>query len=111
MSALIVDQFSENKPLLNLVDKLLEKYRMGRTTRAIVLTHNASETHWYGRLLEGATAICIVSGRIYFHAINDSNQVYQSKGAPFQGQFITYLGSNWETFCTTFRTLGLAYAS
>ena len=88
------------------VDKLLEEYRMGRTTQAIVLTHNASETRWYGRLLEEATVICIVSGRIRFYTINGSNQVYQPKDAPLQGQFITYLGSNWETFCATFKTLG-----
>jgi len=55
------------------VDKLLEEYRGGRTTQAIVLTHNASETRWYGRLLEEASAICIVSGRIRFYAINGGN--------------------------------------
>ena len=88
------------------IDKLLEEYRIGRATQAIVLTHNASETRWYGRLLEESTAICIVSGRIRFYAINDGNQVYQPKGAPLQGQFITYLGNNWETFCATFKTLG-----
>ena len=88
------------------VDKLLEEYRVKRTTEAIVLTHNASETRWYGRLLEEATAICIVSGRIRFYAINGGNQVYQPKGAPLQGQFITYLGNNWKTFCATFKILG-----
>ena len=96
----------ERKLIDAFVDKLLEEYRRGRTTQAIVLTHNASETRWYGRLLEEATAICIVSGRIRFYAINDSNEVYQPKGAPLQGQFITYLGSNWETFCDIFKVLG-----
>ena len=88
------------------IDKLLEEYRVGNTTEAIVLTHNASETRWYGRLLEETTAICIVSGRIKFYAIDDGNQVYQPKGAPLQGQFITYLGENWETFCDIFKILG-----
>lgn len=88
------------------VDKLLEEYRVGRTTEAIVLTHNASETRWYGRLLEESTAICIVSGRIRFYAINGGNQVYQPKGAPLQGQLITYLGDNWEIFCDIFKALG-----
>ena len=88
------------------VDKLLLEYRSERTTEAIILTHNASETRWYGRLLEEATAICIVSGRIRFFAINGGNQVYQPKGAPLQGQFITYFGNNWETFCDIFKALG-----
>lgn len=79
---------------------------MGRTTQAIVLTHNTSETYWYGRLLEEAAAICIVSGRIRFYATNGNNRVYQSKSSSLQGQPIIYLGSNWETFCSTFRTLG-----
>ena len=89
------------------IDKLLEEYRTGRATQAIVLTHNASETRWYGRLLEEATAMYIVSGRIRFYAINGGNQVYQPKGAPLQDQFITYLGSNWKTFCNTFTKLGV----
>lgn len=89
------------------VDKLLEEYQIGRTTEAIVLTHNASETRWYGKLLQEATAICIVSGRIRFYAINGNNEVYQPKGAPLQGQFITYLGKNWETFCNVFEALGV----
>ena len=88
------------------VDKLLEEYRSKRTTEAIILTHNASETRWYGRLLEETTAMCIVSGRIRFYAINDVNEVFQPKGAPLQGQFITYLGENWETFCGIFKVLG-----
>ena len=88
------------------VDKLLEEYRMGRTTDAVVLTNNASETRWYGRLLEKATAICIISGRIRFYVTNDGNQVYKPKGAPLQGQFITYLGNDWQTFCDTFKILG-----
>ena len=89
------------------IDKLILEYQSKRTKEAIVLTHNASETRWYGRLLEEATAMCIVSGRIRFYAINDGNQVYQPKGAPLQGQFITYLGKNWKKFCSTFKTLGI----
>ena len=88
------------------VDKLLHEYREGRTTQAIVLTHNASETRWYGRLLEESTAICIVLGRIRFYAMSDNNEVYQPKGGPLQGQFITYIGNDWERFCDTFKALG-----
>ena len=88
------------------VDKLLEEYRAGRTTEAVVLTNNSSETRWYGKLLEESSAICVVSGRIRFCAIDSSNQVYQLKGAPLQGQLITYVGNNWETFSETFKTLG-----
>lgn len=88
------------------IDKLLEEYHAGRTTEAIILTHNASETKWYGKLLEETTAMCVVSGRIRFYAINNGGQVYKPKGAPLQGQFITYIGSNWQTFCDIFKQLG-----
>lgn len=89
------------------IDKLISEYRIGRTTEAIVLTHNASETRWYGRLLGEASAMCIVSGRIKFYAISEGNEVYQPKGAPLQGQFITYLGRNSETFCHIFKEIGI----
>jgi len=74
-------------PLIgDFVDKLLREMDAGRTSVAIVLVNNATETKWAQRLLKRATAVCFPSGRIKYldHTGTPAN-------TPLQGQMLVYL--------------------
>jgi ParB family chromosome partitioning protein len=90
-----------SKDLLpHFVEKLVEEVSSGRTTAAIMLTHNYTDTEWFHRAESLAEAICFTRGRIAFiPAVGD-------KAAPTQGQAFFYYGSNVEHFRSVFASVG-----
>lgn len=79
---------------------LVEKITTGKTTEAIVLVNNATETKWFQELLCVSSAICFTLGRIHFLKPDGV------KGSPLQGQAILYFGDQSEAFVDEFKTFG-----
>ena len=63
--------------------------------------NNATETAWFQRLLEGATAVCLIKSRVKFLNVD-----LKPKGAPLQGQVVIYAGPNVAAFHDEFSPLG-----
>jgi phage N-6-adenine-methyltransferase len=82
------------------IDKLIEEVKAGRTTQAIVLTNNSTDTEWFRRAAEAATAICFTYGRVNFTTPGGAEV------APTQGQAFFYFGSNLKQFVEVFSKIG-----
>jgi hypothetical protein len=91
-SAGIVDQF---------VAKLLDHYRTGDVTSAVVLTNNSTDTAWWQSLAERSTALCHLRGRRWFYAADGES------GSPLQGQTLCYLGEQPGEFMRAFSEFGI----
>lgn len=89
---------------LELVSRFAEKlayhFSLGEVTEAIVLVNNATETSWFGRLAEIATALVFPRGRVRFWSPDGVIS------CPLQGQAIVYIGQKPEAFLNTFRAFG-----
>jgi len=83
------------------VDKLVEEIGSGRTTEAILLTHNYSDTAWFQRAASFAAALCFTSGRIRFVSPDGE------RASPTQGQTFFYFGDRVERFAAVFSRVGL----
>ncbi len=68
---------------------------------AIVLVNNATETAWFHRMCERASAICFPRGRVRFWGPEGR------RGAPLQGQALIYVGDDPEHFGERFAEFGL----
>jgi len=91
------------QPLINdFSEKTIEEVERGNIKQAIVLTNNATETAWGGRLLGKANAICFHRGRIRFLQPDGS-----LKDAPLQGQMFCYYGKDAERFIEVFNQFGV----
>lgn len=83
------------------INKLVEEHAVGRTTEAIVLTNNSTDTKWAALLFENAASLCFTLGRVKF--------VSPTKGCPSvlpQGQLFTYFGRRPDRFASVFREVG-----
>jgi len=90
------------QPLItDFTEALTEKWDSGEIQQACVLVNNATETGWYQPMMERASAICFIKGRIKFLDKNGN-----PGGAPLQGQTILYFGGNTDKFTTAFGKLG-----
>ena len=82
-------------------DKLVEHVSLGGVTEACVLVNNATETAWFGAMLDVADCVCFIKTRVKFLDI-DGNP----SGAPLQGQAMLYVGPNWGMFGQVFSEFG-----
>lgn len=82
------------------VEKLVAEYGEGRTTEAILLTHNYTDTAWFHIAAGACTAICFTRGRVKFY--NANGEI----AAPTQGQAFFYFGDNVDAFRTAFNEVG-----
>lgn len=80
--------------------KLIAEYRAERTTQAILLSHNNTDTGWFQSLTDVATAVCFPRNRIKFYRGADV-------AAPVNGQVFFYLGSNLPAFVDAFSVKGV----
>lgn len=80
-------------------EKLSESFANGDVTEAIALVNNATETAWFQRMAEVASAICFPSGRVKFWHPDKVS-------APLQGQAVLYFGPNTEQFRAEFLRFG-----
>lgn len=82
------------------VAKLVEHVRSGDVSAAVVLVNNATETAWFGDLVEIASAVVFPRGRIRFW------RPAGTLGAPLQGQAIVYIGEAPDGFLAAFSEIG-----
>jgi hypothetical protein len=80
--------------------KMLLELDKGRTTQAIFLVNNCTETRWFQTLICHAAGVCFPCGRISFWSPDR-----QSK-TPLQGQAILYFGQNAKRFKRVFSSIG-----
>lgn len=86
--------------IVHFVEKLVHEVGAGRTTEAIVLTHNYTDTRWFHHAANACNAVCFTRGRVKFY---DSNGVI---AAPTQGQAFFYFGENVDCFREHFGDVG-----
>lgn len=82
--------------------KVVSEFEAGRTTEAIVLVNNATETEWGQTLLRDANAVCFKCGRIKF-----LNSAGVPANTPLQGQMFVYFGKNSQRFVSEFSKFGV----
>ena len=87
----LIDRFSE---------KLAYHVGNGDVSEAIVLVNNATETVWFGRLVEVAAAVCFPRSRVRF--LRPDGEM----GAPLQGQAVLYIGTHVDKFRHVFSDAG-----
>lgn len=80
-------------------EKLAAHYESGDVTEACILVNNATETVWFARLIENASAVCFPRGRVRFWHPDKVS-------APLQGQAVIYLGDNTDGFRSEFAGFG-----
>lgn len=86
--------------IANFVEKLLAELTIGRTTQAIMLTHNYTDTAWFQSAAVMCQAICFTRGRVKF--ISSDGEI----AAPTQGQAFFYFGDNVDRFREVFGEFG-----
>jgi phage N-6-adenine-methyltransferase len=90
------------QPLMSEFAKAVtNKYFDEEITQACVLVNNATETGWFQEMLEVASSVCFVKGRIKFIDMEGN-----PGGAPLQGQAILYMGNKAHEFCDVFSQFG-----
>lgn len=81
------------------VMKLIGEFSAERTTQAVMVSHNNTDTRWFQDVARVASAVCFPAARIRFYRGNDV-------AAPVNGQVFVYLGDNSAAFTTVFGALG-----
>lgn len=90
------------QPLMSdFAEAVTAKYLGGEINQACVLVNNATETAWFQRLMDAATAVAFLRGRVrYLDAQgNPAN-------TPLQGQAIVYMGERVGEFKAAFAERG-----
>lgn len=90
------------QPLISdFAEAVASKFEAGEIEQACVLVNNGTETRWFQRMLDAASAVCFPRSRIRF-VDPDGNP----SGAPLQGQAVLYMGDNREAFAAAFAQKG-----
>ena len=80
--------------------KLLSEIAAGRTTQAVFLVNNCTETKWFQSLISSASAVCFPRGRISFWSLENKSK------SPLQGQAVMYFGSQPTSLVSAFSGIG-----
>jgi hypothetical protein len=83
------------------LEKLVSHFENNEVTEAIVLTNNNTDTSWFHKSAQQASAICFTAGRINFLKRDGSTS------SPTNGQSFFYFGNNPEGFNKEFSQYGL----
>jgi len=81
-------------------NKIAEHYNNGDVTEAIILVNNATETGWFGTLIEPASSVVFLKGRVRYYTVDGT------KNTPLQGQAVVYMGKSPDKFLQCFSRLG-----
>lgn len=81
---------------------LVRNVQAGRTTEAIWLSNNATETAWFAELGKAASALCLLNTRVRF--LTPSGIAGRK---PLQGQVVLYFGEDVLGFCDVWQRLGV----
>ena len=84
----------------SLIGRFADKLNESNFNQAIVLVNNASETQWFQKMAEKATAFVWHLGRIRFEKRDGAH------GVPLQGQIFLYFGNNPDGFLKVFTKYG-----
>lgn len=90
----LIDRFAE---------KLAASYTDQSVSEAIALVNNATETAWFNKLADVASAVCFPKGRVRFWHSE------KASATPLQGQALLYLGSKPKTFHARFSEIGTVW--
>jgi phage N-6-adenine-methyltransferase len=80
--------------------KVIAEFAAGRTSQAVFLTHNNTDTEWFHALAMVSSALCFTRGRIPFFR-------GEWVAAPPNGQVFFYFGSRDRAFYGSFADIGL----
>lgn len=83
------------------IDKLALEITEGRAAQACVLVNNATETEWCQALLDLASDVCLLRGRVKF-----LDTSLRPTGSPLQGQIVLYIGGRTDAFRQHFSSFG-----
>jgi phage N-6-adenine-methyltransferase len=81
-------------------ESVTARYESGEIEQACVLVNNATETGWFQGMLEKASAVCFIRGRVKFLDMEGK------PGAPLQGQALLYFGNDIQKFSLSFSKFG-----
>lgn len=84
----------------SLIHDFAEKLVNSNFNQAIVLVNNATETAWFRKMVDKASAVVFTTGRIKFRKRDGE------KGTPLQGQAFIYFGRTPNVFLSAFRQFG-----
>src|SRR3990167_1010279 len=92
-----------SQPLISDFSKtIVDKFLKREITQACILVNNATDTNWFQRMLNVASAVCFIKGRVKFIDLQG-----ESSGAPLQGQAILYFGENLKGFNEAYKKFGV----
>jgi ParB family chromosome partitioning protein len=87
------------------IKKLVAEFRAGRTTAAILLVNNSTETEWFDVARRACASICYTYGRILFLEPK-GDTVVEMENYPTQGQAFFYFGDDVQRFEDVFCAIG-----
>jgi hypothetical protein len=90
-----------SRPLVDLfTDRLVEEYRTGSVTGAIVLLNNVTSTRFFQQLAAISSVICLIEKRLSFWGPDESGW------SPRYGQAVFYFGDSPNNFLAAFADYG-----
>jgi len=82
------------------VQKMVDEYQAGRITSGIMLTHDCTDTEWWQKAVDAASAVCFPGKRISFI------DTVGERDSPTQGQTFFYFGKDTNRFRKMFSGVG-----